>query len=634
MHARFSAAPELFPFLTEDPLLKHSARTAYYDMSMHQLQMSSKSSSISHISFSDTDQVIVGAQNGNIDILSLSAAPDYSSASTFEFPIVYTICGHHTSHIYDTQVIDNTLYSASADQQICLTDLTKMSLRYNIGVGSVPKSVHTMPTSPTVIATGTRGGWISLYDTRRGKKPVLVITNAHIMSPGGKVSPASIPRSETGRTTPKRALSAGVTVAKFHPRRPHLLASGGAKDGLVKIWDLRAPTWGGNPSSPPKRDTSSNSRLMGKASLISRYGQCAANIRSARGSRSLHMLWLPGIGRARYGVIWIDWAQDGRLAAITHADSLHIFEPRQYQLSATVAVCNRNFTARLAWAESQEHLLLGTFAPPEPTDPPGPVMVHSPRSLAPPSPPLTPLDHAKRLGMEPKWMGGGFEVAGHQVPFVACHPNASLMAAAAPSGHMAFYRMLPGRSQPEPGWIRIGDPGRRLRSMVDPAPFYLTKHPPHQTTAQSNNTGVDLATCFQTPVVHSFNFGASQLVQSDPILLCTPLDAAGEDPFRSPMDLTQMLGDSTQGTQVFAPTPTLPRRVFTNPRHAVTVIPGSIGSLTQSTQGTQSTATGHSQGTAAAGAAAGRVGSSQGGAVRRSSGRRMRIAGFGDPGDC
>lgn len=110
-----------------------------------------------------------------------------------------------------------------------------------------------------MLCSGGRDGAIHLYDTRlRGPEPILSIWGAHTPAPPIKTktnnkktastsTSTSSTRAASGTTTKSTGkrktqavgLPTGVTDVLWHPNRESNLITSGAKDGVIKLWDLR-----------------------------------------------------------------------------------------------------------------------------------------------------------------------------------------------------------------------------------------------------------------------------------------------------------------------------------------------------------------------------------------------------------
>lgn len=85
-----------------------------------------------------------------------------------------------------------------------------------------------------MLSSGGRDGALHLYDTRlRGPEPILSIWGAHTPS-----LPTNIIKGK-GRKSQATALPTGVTEVLWHPHKETNLITSGAKDGVIKLWDLR-----------------------------------------------------------------------------------------------------------------------------------------------------------------------------------------------------------------------------------------------------------------------------------------------------------------------------------------------------------------------------------------------------------
>ncbi|TPX44173.1 hypothetical protein SeLEV6574_g04667 [Synchytrium endobioticum] len=163
----------------------------------------------------------------------------------------------HENAIFDIvwSADDIRVMTASGDQTVRVWDVATQSSIGTLGVhlfgasdplnghqGSV-KTVANHPHEPSMYVTCSRDGRMLLWDLRIPGKGLPDGSMAH--KPVYMINGAHVPESKTKsrRRTPARAQSFSsahsVTAALFLPGSTMRIASAGAADGLVKIWDMR-----------------------------------------------------------------------------------------------------------------------------------------------------------------------------------------------------------------------------------------------------------------------------------------------------------------------------------------------------------------------------------------------------------
>ena len=118
--------------------------------------------------------------------------------------------------------------TGSGDQTVRLWDMTveqEVSV-FRGHTGSV-KVVSSRPGDPHVFSSGARDGCICFWDLREGTMPVAIIRDAHV------------PASQTAAAKRKRWQPHSVSSLVHLQVHEHALASAGASDGTVKLWDQR-----------------------------------------------------------------------------------------------------------------------------------------------------------------------------------------------------------------------------------------------------------------------------------------------------------------------------------------------------------------------------------------------------------
>ncbi|KAJ3024065.1 hypothetical protein HKX48_007245 [Thoreauomyces humboldtii] len=166
---------------------------------------------------------------------------------------------------------DRQIASAAGDQTVRIWDVetarcTAIFQGHNCSI----KSVANHPSNPHIFATAARDGRIMTWDTRSASiapdapesryRPTNTINNAHALQKG--------PVKKTrGQSNPSQS----VTSVRFMPHSEDTLASSGAADGLIKLWDLRSPAAFSRKDNPSPLSTShvldGNRRAHGFSSL-------------------------------------------------------------------------------------------------------------------------------------------------------------------------------------------------------------------------------------------------------------------------------------------------------------------------------------------------------------------------------
>mmetsp|Transcript_41118 Transcript_41118/g.68345 ORF Transcript_41118/g.68345 Transcript_41118/m.68345 type:complete len:483 (-) Transcript_41118:132-1580(-) len=126
---------------------------------------------------------------------------------------------------------EDRLITASGDQTCKLWDVLTQQhiLTFRGHTGSV-KTVSVRPGDPYVFASGSRDGVVNLWDVRRGGSPAFSIHGAHSspVDQGGK-------RKRQSNSCQSNSVSSVLYLLDDQ----HVLATGGATDGAIKLWDSR-----------------------------------------------------------------------------------------------------------------------------------------------------------------------------------------------------------------------------------------------------------------------------------------------------------------------------------------------------------------------------------------------------------
>ncbi|KAJ3146655.1 hypothetical protein HDU89_006127 [Geranomyces variabilis] len=162
---------------------------------------------------------------------------------------------HHNA-IFDIcwSADDRHLVSAAGDQTVRIWDVeTQKCTTVFKGHNCSIKSVANHPNNSYTFATAARDGRIMTWDTRCSTlpgtpenpelyyRPASTINNAHALTFGGPTKgSAKARRSASGQSAANPSQS--VTTVRYIPNHDSLLASSGAADGLIKMWDMRNTT--------------------------------------------------------------------------------------------------------------------------------------------------------------------------------------------------------------------------------------------------------------------------------------------------------------------------------------------------------------------------------------------------------
>ena len=137
------------------------------------------------------------------------------------------------------------ILTGSGDQTCRLFDVasTREIQVFRGHTGSV-KAVSVKPVEPNTFASSARDGNVLIWDARAGGTPVVRISGAHrrVMDTGGAK------RKRGGDAVASVGAAQSVSSLVYLRNATSMLATAGATDGTVKVWDLRRSS-GGSSSS-------------------------------------------------------------------------------------------------------------------------------------------------------------------------------------------------------------------------------------------------------------------------------------------------------------------------------------------------------------------------------------------------
>ena len=196
-----------------------------------------------------TQTVAVGDEEGYVTLVDTTLSCNNGSNAT------HYMC--HNNAIFDLAWVPGhaQLLTASGDQTIRLSDVaTQAEVRCFRGHRASVKAISTLDAN--TFASGGREGDICVWDDRLAEpRPSLVVSNAHEVAPPG------------GKRKRGTGVSAGVqSVSCVCFLDDAKLASAGASDGAIKIWDLRMLASG---SSKAAGSSSGKSRVPAPIHVIS-----------------------------------------------------------------------------------------------------------------------------------------------------------------------------------------------------------------------------------------------------------------------------------------------------------------------------------------------------------------------------
>ena len=188
--------------------------------------------------------VACGDEEGVIRLIDTSRDREWNIVRRTEFQA-------HSNAIFDLAWVPGTqrTLTSSGDQTIRLFDVrTQAQLCVYQGHRASVKAVS--PADAHIFASGGRDGSVCIWDSRLSEpRPALIIANAHALALPAAAAGAKRRRGgAAAAATPVQSVSSVV----FIPGSSAKLATAGATDGAIKLWDLRAlrgETGGGSSSS-------------------------------------------------------------------------------------------------------------------------------------------------------------------------------------------------------------------------------------------------------------------------------------------------------------------------------------------------------------------------------------------------
>ena len=223
----------------------------------------------------------VADENGVITVIDTTAALGASSSSSsagggssatvsisIELPDAHRCrWTAHNNAVFDLQwsVDDARLVTASGDLTVRLYDVaTQKCLAICAGHGGSVKSVRFAPRDTNVFASAGRDGNVMVWDARVPAAPVVALRNLHSDS-------ALHSRRKGGE-------NAAITGVVYGPDAKTLVTAG-ARDGCVKVWDLRCV-------AQTQRGGSGSGSGCGSGSGSGSGGRTRLSARQERGARS------------------------------------------------------------------------------------------------------------------------------------------------------------------------------------------------------------------------------------------------------------------------------------------------------------------------------------------------------------
>eukprot|EP00474_Spongospora_subterranea_P010067 CRZ10525.1 hypothetical protein [Spongospora subterranea] len=173
---------------------------------------------------------LVADEDGFINIIDLSSRNIVFNRSVHQNAI-YAACWYNN---------DTSILTASGDKTCTISDIETQSQIAAFGHTASVKSLSVHRETSSVFASGSRDGNVFIWDTRRLRN----IPGASLSPVGALISP-----HQSKQLTPARRSRGGRHI--FHAESPksvssvlflgdtNLLATGGASDGCVKLFDLR-----------------------------------------------------------------------------------------------------------------------------------------------------------------------------------------------------------------------------------------------------------------------------------------------------------------------------------------------------------------------------------------------------------
>lgn len=181
--------------------------------------------------------VAVGDEDGFVTIVDTAQTSSAGTGNTIQLAC-------HANAIFDLSWVPgrNELLTSSGDQTVRLFDVrTQAQTRCFRGHQGSVKTISSLDAS--TFASGGRDGNICVWDGRLPEaRPALVVANAHDVHAPGK-------RKRSGVAQGTQAGGQSVSCVCFIHDDVAKLATAGASDGAIKIWDLRALSTGTTPAA-------------------------------------------------------------------------------------------------------------------------------------------------------------------------------------------------------------------------------------------------------------------------------------------------------------------------------------------------------------------------------------------------
>lgn len=257
----------------------------------------------------------------------------------------------HDNAIFDAIWLpsDKNVATASGDASARVFDV-QSSLRVALlrGHSGSVKAIRAHPASPSVLLTAARDGNVRAFDLRVPNcyEPTVCREVFHkpvfeLLQPHARPVPAADTGTRKRRRIRAEAPPASVTSLAFMPGREHLLFTGGAGDGTVKLWDVRGA----------ERQNGKRLSAMCVASATPGLEGRAGGVGAA-------------VGRRRHGIASIDVDAAGRYVAVSATDStIYLYDAADITLGVTkrlVGHTQTSFYIRSKFSSCGKYLMSGS----------------------------------------------------------------------------------------------------------------------------------------------------------------------------------------------------------------------------------------------------------------------------------